>query len=51
MDTKYNWSCRVKAKKSKRTGQSIMHLSSIMDLYNEEIIAYTIGSTQDTSFV
>lgn len=81
---KYNWSCRVKVKKRKRTGQpaslaentlnrdftstarlqkcvtditylpfgqSMLYLSSIMDLYNGEIIAYTIGSTQDTSLV
>lgn len=81
---KYNWSCRVKVKKRKRTGQpahvaenqlnrafratapfqklstditylpfgqSILYLSSIMDLYNGEIIAYTIGPTQDTAFV
>ena len=81
---KYNWSCRVKVKKRKRTGQpashadntldrdfnataplqklvtditylpfgqSMLYLSSIMDLYNGEIIAYTIGDTQDTSFV
>lgn len=81
---KYNWSCRVKVKKRKRTGQpskvadnmlnrdfnataplqklvtditylpfgqSMLYLSSIMDLYNGEIIAYTIGSTQDTEFV
>jgi len=81
---KYNWSCRVKVKKRKRTGQpanvaanelnrdfkspaplqklvtditylpfgqSMLYLSSIMDLYNGEIIAYTIGETQDTAFV
>lgn len=81
---KYNWSCRVKVKKRKRTGQptsiapnhlernfhatdplqklvtditylpfgqSMLYLSSIMDLYNGEIIAYTIGTTQDTLFV
>lgn len=29
-------------------GQSMLYLSSIMDLYNSEIIAYTIDSTQDT---
>ncbi|MEH6941783.1 IS3 family transposase [Bacillus sp. JJ722] len=32
-------------------GQSMMYLSSILDLYNGEIIAQTIGFTQDTSFV
>jgi putative transposase len=81
---KYRWSCRVKVKKRKRTGQpahvvknqlnrdfratapfqklatditylpfgqSVLYLSSIMDLYNGEIIAYTIGTTQDTAFV
>lgn len=81
---KYNWSCRVKVKKRKRTGQpaniadntldrdfnataplqklvtdityvpfgqSMLYLSSIMDLYNGEIIAYTVGGTQDTSFI
>lgn len=32
-------------------GQSILYLSSIMDIYNGEIIAYTIGPTQDTAFV
>ncbi|HBI1692358.1 TPA: hypothetical protein I0F65_RS14395 [Enterococcus faecalis] len=26
-------------------------MSSIMDLYNGEIIAYTIGDKQDTAFV
>ncbi len=72
---KYNWNCRVKVKKRKRTGepaqiaenklardfnskeplkklvtditylpfgQSMLYLSSIMNLYNREIIAYTI---------
>ena len=29
----------------------MLYLSSIMDLYNGEIIAYTIGTTQDTIFV
>lgn len=81
---KYNWSCRVKVKKRKRTGQpaniadntlardfkataplqklvtditylpfgqSMLYLSSIMDLYNGEIIAYTVGDTQDTTFI
>ena len=81
---KYGWSCRVKIKKRKRTGQpthvaenqlarafgasqpckklvtditylpfgqSMMYLSSIMDLYNGEIIAYTIGSVQDVTLV
>ena len=28
-----------------------LYLSSIMDLYNHEIIAYTISDTQDTNFV
>ena len=32
-------------------GQSMMYLSSIMDLYNGEIIAYTIGSVQDVTLV
>lgn len=32
-------------------GQSMMYLSSIKDLCNGEILAYTIGSTQDTAFV
>ena len=32
-------------------GQSMMYLSSILDLFNGEIIAYTIGFTQDTNFV
>lgn len=32
-------------------GQSIMYLSSILDVYNGEIVAQTIGFTQDTSFV
>lgn len=32
-------------------GQSMMYLSSILDLFNGEIIAYTIGFTQDTDFV
>lgn len=32
-------------------GQKLLYLSSIMDLYNGEIIAYTIGDKQDTSFV
>ncbi|MFS0691157.1 IS3 family transposase [Sporosarcina sp. 179-K 8C2 HS] len=32
-------------------GQSMMYLSSILDLYNGEIVAQTIGSIQDTAFV
>ena len=32
-------------------GQSMLYLSSIKDLYNGEILAYTIGLTQDTAFV
>ena len=32
-------------------GQSVMYLSSILDVYNSEILAYTIGFNQDTSFV
>lgn len=81
---KYGWSCRVKVKKRKRTGQpahvagntlardfsaskpleklvtditylpfgqSLLYLSSIMDLYNGEIIAYTVGPVQDIAFV
>lgn len=32
-------------------GNSMLYLSSIMDLYNGEIIAYTIGDKQDTKFV
>jgi putative transposase len=32
-------------------GQSMMYLSSIMDLYNNEIIAYRIGHSQDVSLV
>ncbi|MFG5564547.1 IS3 family transposase [Enterococcus faecalis] len=32
-------------------GQKQLYLSSIMDLYNSEIIAYTIGDKQDTAFV
>ena len=32
-------------------GQSMMYLSSILDLYNGEIVAQTIGFTQDTDFV
>lgn len=32
-------------------GQKQLYLSSIMDLYNGEIIAYTIGDKQDTAFV
>lgn len=32
-------------------GQKQLYLSSIMDLYNGEIIAYTISDKQDTSFV
>ncbi|CCF12615.1 hypothetical protein BLGI_501 [Brevibacillus laterosporus GI-9] len=27
----------------------MLHLSSIMDLYNGEIIAYNIGNKQDTT--
>ncbi|MGE6600193.1 hypothetical protein ACQKEY_00465 [Lysinibacillus fusiformis] len=75
---KYNWSCLVKVKKRKRTGQpanianntldrdfnttaplqklvtditylpfcqSMLYLSSIMDLYKDEIIAYTVDDT------
>ncbi|MCO5542233.1 DDE-type integrase/transposase/recombinase [Enterococcus faecalis] len=32
-------------------GQKQLYLSSIMDLYNGEIIAYIIGNKQDTAFV
>lgn len=32
-------------------GQSMMYLSSIMDLYNNEIIAFRIGHSQDVSLV
>ena len=32
-------------------GPKRLYLSSIMDLHNGEIIAYTIGSKQDTKFV
>ena len=32
-------------------GPKRLYLSSIMDLYNGEILAYTIGSKQDTKFV
>lgn len=32
-------------------GQSMMYLSSILDVYNGEIVAQTIGFTQDTVFV
>lgn len=32
-------------------GQSMMYLSSILDLYNGEIIARTIGFKQDVAFV
>ena len=32
-------------------GQSMMYLSSILDVYNGEIIAYTIGFSQDTTLV
>jgi len=32
-------------------GQSMLYLSSIMDLYNGEIIAYTIGKSQDVGLV
>ncbi|AXG39742.1 IS3 family transposase [Enterococcus gallinarum] len=32
-------------------GQKQLYLSSVMDLYNGEIIAYTIGDKQDTAFV
>lgn len=32
-------------------GQSMMYLSSILDVYNGEIVAQTIGFTQDTTFV
>ena len=81
---KYDWQCRVKMKKRKRTGQpayvapnllareffatqplerlltditylpfgqSMMYLSSIFDVYNGEIVAQTVGFTQDTAFV
>ncbi|MFD2087339.1 IS3 family transposase [Brevibacillus brevis] len=32
-------------------GKKMLYLSSIMDLYNGEIIAYSIGDTQDTNLV
>lgn len=32
-------------------GSCKLYLSSIMDLYNREIVAYTISDCQDTVFV
>lgn len=32
-------------------GSKMLYLSSIMDLYNGEIVAYSIGDTQDTALV
>ena len=32
-------------------GNCRLYLSSIMDLYNREIVAYTISECQDTNFV
>ena len=32
-------------------GQSMMYLSSILDVFNGEVVAQTIGYTQDTAFV
>lgn len=32
-------------------GGKVLYLSSILDLFNGEIVAYTIGETQDTSLV
>ncbi|KFK78762.1 integrase core domain protein [Bacillus spizizenii] len=32
-------------------GQKQLYLSSILDLYNGEVIAFTIGAKQDTDFV
>lgn len=32
-------------------GSKLLYLSSIMDLYNGEIVAYSISDKQDTSFV
>ncbi|MFZ0475385.1 MAG: IS3-like element ISHaha4 family transposase [Halobacillus sp.] len=32
-------------------GEKMLYLSTIMDLYNNEILAYTISDKQDTSFV
>ncbi|MCB4338347.1 hypothetical protein BJQ93_00664 [Bacillus subtilis] len=32
-------------------GQKQLYLSSILDLYNGEVVAFTIGDKQDTSFV
>ncbi|MBG9462840.1 transposase [Bacillus amyloliquefaciens] len=32
-------------------GQKQLYLSSILDLYNGEVIAFTIGDKQDTAFV
>lgn len=81
---KYGWSCRVKVKKRKSTGQptyvadnklkrnfhatgprqklvtditylpfgqSMLYLSSIMDVYNGEIVSYTINTKQDIHLV
>ncbi len=49
---KYGWQCSLKMKKRKRKGQAYgqkqLHLSSIQDLYNGEMIAYSIGDCQDT---
>ncbi|WP_375541263.1 IS3 family transposase [Paenibacillus sp. L3-i20] len=32
-------------------GPKMLYLSSILDLFNGEIVAYTLGDTQDTAFV
>lgn len=53
------WLCRTRTKKEKLVtditylyfGNCKLYLSSIMDLYNREIIAYTISDCQDTDFV
>lgn len=32
-------------------GSSMLYVSTIMDLYNNEVVAYTVSSVQDTNFV
>lgn len=40
---KNDLNCKVRRKR----GKSMLYLSSIMDLYNSEIIAFTISDEQD----
>ncbi|WP_430905212.1 DDE-type integrase/transposase/recombinase [Planococcus halocryophilus] len=49
---KYNLQCRVKLKRAKKmAGESKLYLSTILDLYNNEVIAYQISDAQNAQLV